>query len=182
MIANIFNVKGLNIHLGYRAYSSIVDKCIKNGNFTSSELYSSEIISYVFYPAKSKKLKKKIYKAICARLEKIADENYDDFIAHYYNSSYYDNSAKENISNFLDGVSCVYKQLRFKPESEPVLRFPYGKKFQLCYKSSKRNMVEITIDTEDVEGFWGSVDYFYIHFKSGLVLLFNYGDLLIYTE
>ncbi len=182
MIANIFRVNGLNIHLGYRVYSNITQKCIENGFFSFSELMASTIISTRLYPQKNKKNKKKIYNAICKVLNEMANENFDNFINNYYNHSYYEENAKENISAFLDGVATVYTHLQFIPGKNSNSVFPFGKKFSLCSKIGKNNYMETIIDTDDIECFFGSVDHFYIHFKSGIVIHFARGNIKTYAK
>lgn len=176
MVSNVFRVKGLNIHLGYDLYSDIAEKCTEEGLFSPHDEVCSEMTSDVF-PSTYKRVKRKVYKAIRNHLERIAETNLDSFISFYYNHAYYDKCAEDNISAFLDGVASVYKHLCFKTYQKPDLRFPYGKKFDLCCKKRGKIYVEITIDTDDIACFWGSIDYFFIHFKSGFVISFNRGIL-----
>lgn len=182
MISNIFKVKGFNVHLGYYVYSMVEKKCIENGDFNFKEVIESNIISLHLHSSENKKIRKKIYKAICRFLENVANENYDLFMSGYYNHAYYDEEAQKNISDFLDGVSCVYKKIGFIPGEEQGIHFPYGKKFKLCYKGYGKGMTEIIIDTDDISGFWGNVNYFYVHFKSRFVISFDYGILKVYME
>lgn len=182
MVSNVFKVKKLNIHLGYNEYSSIAKKCIERGMFTLDDMYRATIVSSHFYPDESKKAKNKIYKAVCDYLEKIAIEDYDKFISHYYNNAYYNEIARENISDFLDGVSYIYKKMDFIPHSEQSIRFPYGKKFKLCYKERRKHCIEIFINTDELVCFWGSIDYFCLHFKNGLAIAFDHGKLIVYMD
>lgn len=174
----------MNIHLGYKVYSHIIEKCIEKGELSLTDMYASTIASSFFYPRNNKKTRAKIYKAVCNYLEHIAAKNYDDFISYYYNSSYYSEDAKENISDFLDAVRCIYKGIDIISDStqNSEIRFPHGKKFKLCYKSFGKSRVEIAIDTNNLSCFWGSIDCFYIHFKNGLSIFFDHGALTIYTD
>ena len=182
MVANIFKVNGLYVHVGYDAYSNIAKNCMAQENFSLSDMYMSTVTSLHFYPSNIKRLKKKIYKTVCKELKNIADKDYNSFISQYYNHSYYGKQAQENISDFLNGVASVYPHLFFISDKKRYVKFPYGKKFSICIKKHRKTYIEIIIDTDDISHFWGSVDCFYIHFKSGFTIYFNYGKLKMYGE
>lgn len=182
MVANIFKVKGMNIHLSYELYSNITQKCIERDLFSTNDMYSTAIVSSQLYPVRNKKISLKIYKSVCEVLKDIADKDYDKFIKHYYNQSYYGERAKENISAFLEGVATIYKHLYFRTDAKSQARFSFGKKFSICCKASRKHYTEIIIDIADIECYFGSVDSFFIHFKSGFTISFYYGNLSSYNE
>lgn len=180
MVSNIFKVNGLNLHLGCESYSDIIQMLVDNGEISIDDMYQTSIVTE---GSKSDRIyKRKIYTAICKALKNIANKDYDTFINHYYNHSYYGENAKENISDFLDGVATVYPYLRIAPGKSFDLRFPFGKKFSLCYKINKKNYTEIVIDTDDIDCFFGNINFFVIHFKSGLAFYFQDGSVKFSAE
>ena len=155
MSEHCYMVKGLPVFLGFQQYTTVTQKCIEKGYFSDRESFSTE------FAFTEPKVHKKVYRAICKYLENLYETDRDDFIAHYYNSSFYDISACENITIFLICVANVYDDFWLESISglSSDLNYLYGRKFYFNYgKAHKDEYVQIEIDTSEISCFWGSID------------------------
>lgn len=174
MAKHFYIIDKMPIYLGNRMYFRTLDECIKSGSFTEDD------INWYKYTDCPLKIKKKIERGIYKQLKDLKENNLDRFINVIYNHSYRNEDAKDNISLFLDCVSCKYKSFRIVPSkgygSDYWLLF--GNSFYLQY-GGKKEFTSVLIDVEQVECFWGSIDTFDIHFKNKTAIHFFHGEMQI---
>ncbi len=177
MSEHCYMVKGLPVFLGFPQYTTVTQKCIEKGYFTDMESFSTE---FAFTEPKTHK---KVYHAICKYLENLYETDRNDFISHYYNSSFYDESASRNITIFLISVASIYTDFWLETISElsSDLNYLYGKEYYLNF-GKKNEYTQIKIDTSMISCFWGSIECFHLHFKDGFSVSFNRGRLAVYHD
>ena len=177
MSEHCYMVKGLPVFLSFQQYTAVTLKCIKEGYFTDRESFSTE------FAFTEPKVHKKMYHGICKYLESVYETDRDDFISHYYNSSFYDESARNNVTIFLISVASIYTDFWLETISglSSDLNYLYGEKYYLNF-GKKNEYTQIKIDTSMISCFWGSIDCFHLHFKDGFSVGFNRGRLTVYHD
>ena len=174
MAKHFYSIDKMPVYLGKSMYSRILEECIKMGYFSKDDAYRYEFADCSF------SIKKRIERGIYKYLKSKKDNDSDRFINYIYNYSYRDEDARDNISLFLDCLSCKYKSFRIDPangyESDYWLLF--GNRFYLKY-GGKKEYTSVLIDVNQIECFGGSIDNFYIHFKNGQSIHFYHGEMQI---
>ena len=147
-----------------------------------------------------KKGKRAEYNVICSYLLQLQKERPQEFKT-LTTFSCYEEEAKDNLYALLDEFGGYYSKQRVGLFSAPYygfrelhqklvcdffgddydLRFPIGKRYYFCY-AHKSGSAEILIDTDEVESLHGTLEYFIIFFKTGMVLKGNRGSISVYID